>query len=170
MRSEFSSIAHCSSRAQRVQLVLLQLRAALFLQLGDQLLGFALCLLEHALCLGARLFQLRFAARVQIAAQLFGLVAQPLGFDVRLLRQLALALGHLSVVFRIGDHILKAHLIVRQRFAGGVDQFLRQAQLARNLKGVGLAGHADGQAVGRAQGLHVEFHGGVFHAGRASAR
>ena len=77
--------------------------------------------------------------------------------------QLPLLLGHLAVVFGVGDYVLKAHLVLTQPLSRVLNQLFRQAQPPGYLKGVGLARHPDGQAVGGAQGLYVELHRGVFH-------
>ena len=136
-----------------MQFVLLQLAALVLFQIGNDLLGFALRLLQYPARLVLGLAQFVFAACGKVSAQLVGLVAQLLGLQMRLLGQLAFLLGDLPVVFGIGDDVLEAHLVVRDAFARVVDQLLWQAQLARNFKCVALARDADGQAVGRPQGL-----------------
>ena len=109
------------------------------------------------------LFDLRFAAALDLFLQPFRLVAQFLRLLMRFLGQAALLFGDLAVVFRAGDDVLEADLVAGEVLAGLLDEKVRQAQLAGNFKGVGLARHADGEAVGGPERLHVELHGGVFH-------
>ena len=75
--------------------------------------------------------------------------------------------GDLAMVFRVGDHVLKADLVFGEPLVRLLNQFIGQAELARNLKRVGFARNADGETVSRPQSFHVEFHAGVFHAWRA---
>ena len=85
-------------------------------------------------------------------------------FTVSRRRNLALAFRHLPVIFRIGDNVLKAHRIAGQQLLRVVNEVFRQTQTAADFKGVGLARHANRQAVGRAQRLHIELDGSVLHA------
>ena len=62
--------------AHGVQLVLLETVVAVALELGDELLGLRLCAPKHLPRLLLGLAQLGFALFVNLAAQLFGLVAQ----------------------------------------------------------------------------------------------
>ena len=85
---------------------------------------------------------------------------------MRLLGQLALLFGDLPMVLGVRDHVLEADLLLAQPLARALDQRFGQAELSGNLKGIGLAGHADGEAVGGPKCLHVELHRSVLDAPR----
>ena len=136
------------------------------LQIRNDALGFAARLLHDAAGVRLGFLDVVLALVFHLLAELLGLVAQ---LD-RLSRSpdaqsRARVLGHLTVIFRIGDNVLKAHRIAcDSSFFASSMRFSGRPRLAADFKGVGLARHADGQAVGRAQRLHIELDGGVLHA------
>ena len=101
---------------------------------------------------------------LHIPVQLFRLVPQAHRFRPGLLGQLPFFFGDLAVIFRVGDHVLKADGIVGKQVLGFLDQVFRQAQAPGNFKSVGFSRHTDGKPVGGPQSRHVKFHAGVFHA------
>ena len=150
--------------------MLLELRAVLApapFELAYNLLGFPLGLEQHLLGVLLGLLQHHTALLLQLFLQPFGLIADLLGFPMGLLGQLPLALGDLAMIFGVGDHVLKADVLVGQPLVCVLDDLVRQAQLPGNLKGVGLARHPDGQPVGGPEGVHVKLHRGVLHPGLA---
>ena len=134
-------------------------------ELADDGLGLAARILHHTLAILLGLAQGFLPAFLHLAAQLLGLVAQADGLAMRLLRHFALPLGNLPMVLGVGDHVLKAHIVLGQQLLGAFNQRIRETKLAADLKGVALAGDADGKAVGGAQGSNIELHTGVFHPG-----
>ena len=151
-----------------MQLMLLEIAGiAVLFQFGNQRLGLALRLFEHLPRLVLCLAQLAFALRGDFLLQLFGLVAQPLRFQMRLLRERALLFGDLAMVFGVCNDVFKPHLIAREPLVRILNQRLRKAQLAGHFKCVRFARHADRQPIGRPQRFNVEFHRRVFHALRA---
>ena len=145
----------------RVGVLLLLLHA---LQIRNDALGFAARLLHDAACVRLGFLDGVLALVFHLLAELLGLVAQLDRLSARLTRNLALAFRHLTVIFRVGDNVLKAHGVAGQQLLRVVNEVFRQTQTAADFKGVGLARHADGQAVGRAQRLHIELDGSVLHA------
>ena len=68
------------------------------------------------------------------------------------------------VVFDGGNDLLELHVAALYKLVGAVYYVTVKPQFLRYLEGVGLAGYSDVQSVGRAESLHVEFHGSVLHA------
>jgi len=145
--------------AQRRALVL-----AAALELGDDRFGLPLRLDEHLARVLLRLAHGALPLRLQLPLHPLGLVPKRLGLPVRLFRQLALLFGDLSVIFGVGDHVFEADLLLAQPVAGALDQVFGEPQLSRDLKGVGLARHADGQPVRGPKRLHIELHRRVLDA------
>ena len=75
-----------------------------------------------------------------------------------------LRFGLFLIVFDGRDDFLELHVPSLDELVGAVDYVRIEAQLAGDLKGIGLAGDPDIQFICRAQSLHVEFHGGVLNA------
>ena len=97
-----------------VQLVLLQVAGvAMLFQFGNELLRIrAVPFCSTCRASSLALLHLAFRAwRASSLLQSFGLVAQLLRLQMRLLGQRALLFGDLAMVFGVGDDVLKAHLI-----------------------------------------------------------
>ena len=135
------------------------------LELAEHLLGLPAGVFQDAPGLVLGLAQALLPLGLGLPAEALGLVPQAGGFRRGLLGQLPLLFGDLPVVLRVGDHVLKALVLLAEELARLLDEPLRKAQLAADLKGVALARHADGQPVGGPQGLHVELHAGILHPG-----
>ena len=81
-------------------------------------------------------------------------------------RLVAFRLCLLFILLDGAQHIFKGDIAAFQKLSGAVNDALRQAQLAGNLKGIGFARYTDEQAIGRTECFDVEFHGSVLHARR----
>ena len=92
----------------------------------------------------------------RLAGVLFPLAVQPVCLLLPLFQCLPL-------FFQLGQHILKPHAVPAHLGLRVRNHLVRQAQPPGDGKGVGLAGDSDQQPVGRAESLHVELAGGVFH-------
>ena len=91
-----------------------------------------------------------------LAGILLPLVIEAVGLLLPLFQSLAFGL-------QLGEHILKPDALTAHLDLGRLDDLVRQAQPFGDGEGVGLAGDADEQAVGGAEGLHIKFTGGVLH-------
>ena len=86
--------------------------------------------------------------------------AQPFGLDPGALHLLALLL-------QLGQYIFKILVGLADQIVCFLQNVLAEPQFTGNSEGIGLAGNADQQLVGRPQGLHIKFAGGIDHALRA---
>ena len=145
------------------------LRAARFFhgaKLGDHGLRLPLSVLDDALGLFLRLSDGFFTLIFELFPLCFRLIADGDHLVARLLGQFALLLGHLTVVFGVGNHVLKANLLLGKQLLRPADDKFRQAELPRNFKCIGFSGDTDGQTIRRSERRHVEFNGSVFNVRR----
>ena len=103
-------------------------------------------------------------AQLELDPYLGRLLAVLLGLAQLLLRLLPVALQRLAHGLELFNRGLEAGALGADAALCVRDYLLRHAQALRDGEGVGLAGDAHQQPVGRAQGRHVELAGGVHDA------
>ena len=142
---------------------LLLLLAAQLVQLGENFVGLGLGLAHDALGLG-------LALGAGVVLGFFHLLPEGPGLSGVLLpltpQAIRLGLGllqPLALLLQLGQHVLEADGVAVHLGLGVGDNALVQSQPPGDGEGVGLAGDANQQSVGGAQGLHVELTAGVFH-------
>ena len=132
-------------------------------QLLEDLVGGAAGIVQDGAGLGLRAGLGLFLLFLQLVPVGLGLGAGLLHLPAELGGLTLFLLHLLALVVELGQHVLKAHVLCVHAGRSVLDDFFRDAQPPRNGKGVGLAGDAHQQAIGRGQRLHVELAGGVLH-------
>ena len=149
---------------QRLCEILAFALAPYLFQLRKDIFARGFCALHHAHGSGARLFQLLFRFALALCDKFvhFGFFRARRG-EKRFRLRFCL-FHHDALRLQPFDHGLKASV-----FSGNIalrpsDDRIRQSELAGNRKRIGFAGRPDDEPIGRTQGFHVKFAGGVAHA------
>ena len=89
--------------------------------------------------------------------RMFALLLDFCSFLAQALSLMASLLHLLALMLQLGKHIFKILVALPYQIIRFLEDILRKSQLSGNGKGVGFAGDADEQLIGRTQSLYIEF-------------